>query len=418
MKKRIIALLLSVFMILALCACRSSEPAATQSQTPAAASVSQPEASVDAPQASTSDDGPVIETKHHVIGTNNFFKGAYPLDIVVTSIKSVTDICGDEIIESNDEGNIERIIADIENFISAGVDGILWLGFIETNFQTGPQKANAAGIPIAFVDKYPMDEDLFNSCRNLEYFAGGIGNSDYSGGANMAKYALELGCKKAIIEGAEVGDTTHEPRIKGFTDVFTAGGGEILTVAHVDAASDKTVVADNLIASYPNADCFFGTSSDMALAGINACSVYGLTDVKVLAVDMGPDLLPYLREGTLAAGCGAHWVNGMFTAILLENYLDGCPMLDDDGVVALLKTTPLIAVPAPMADLYEKFWIDEFPYEESEIKNMLYRYNPDVTIQDIKDALDRYSIEDRLIAKYNAGKVTAEELAAVGINVG
>ena len=108
----------------------------------------------------------------------------------------------------------------------------------------------------------------------------------------------------------------------------------------------------------------------------------------------------------------------MYAMIMLENYLDGMPMLDADGKVGLPRNVQLIAVPAEMADLYERFWIDEFPYEEDEIKQLLYRYNPDVTLQDLQNVIDSYSIEDRLIAKYNAGKVTAEELAAVGINVG
>lgn len=407
MGKRIIALLLLCVMVAALCACGSeTAPASAAPQQSASSST----------QAAADPNGPAATNR--VIATNNFFKGAYPLDIVVTSIKTVTDICGDTILESNDEGNIEKIVADIENFVAAGADGILWLGFAETNFQVGPQKANAAGVPIAFVDKYPLDKDLLEQCRSLEYFAGGIGNSDYTGGANMAEYALSLGCKKALIEGAEVGDTAHDPRIAGFTDVFTAGGGEVLAVAHVDAAADKTTVADNLISAYPDADCFFGSGGDQALAGMSVSATLGRDDIKVLGVDISPDLLPYLKDGSLAAGCGAHWVNGMFTAILLENYLDGCPMIDDDGKVAMLATTPLIVIPAPMADLYNRFWIEEFPYEESEIKQMLYRYNPDVTIQDIKDMLAKYSVEERLIAKYEAGKVTAEELAAVGINVG
>lgn len=54
---------------------------------------------------------------------------------------------------------------------------------------------------------------------------------------------------------------------------------------------------------------------------------------------------------------------------------------------------------------------------EEEIQNLLYKYNPDVTLEDVTEMIDNYSLEDRLIAKYNAGKVTAEELEAVGIEV-
>ena len=47
----------------------------------------------------------------------------------------------------------------------------------------------------------------------------------------------------------------------------------------------------------------------------------------------------------------------------------------------------------------------------------MYKYNSDVTLNDVTETIDNYSLEDRLIAKYNAGKVTKEELEAVGIEV-
>lgn len=406
MKKatRIIALMLVLVMVFALCACGSAtetKPASSGSSETAAA---------------PADDG--VAKTNRKIGTNQLLLGAYALDIITTAARQVTDICGDEMIVANDEGNVEKIIADVENFIAADVDAIFWWGLLETNFQVGPAKAEAAGIPIAFPDKIPPEGELTDNIRDMKCYAGGVGCEDYSAGVNLGNYAVSLGCKKAIIGGAEVGDTTHEPRIKGFTEVFTAAGGEIVGTFRGSSGTDANAAVDNLIAANPDADCFFGSGGDYALAAVNVCATYGRDDMKILAVDIGPDLLPYLKDGSLDAGCGAHWVSGMYAMIMLENYLDGKPMLDADGKVGMPRNTPLIVVPAEMADLYERFWIDEFPYEESEIKALLYRYNPDVTLADLQNVISSYSMEDRLIAKYNAGKVTAEELAAVGINVG
>ena len=403
--KKLIALLLALVMVFALCACgNESAPAASSNDTPASSGN----------DASAPAEGGAGRT----IGINNFFMGGYALDILVTSCRQVTDICGDTLQVANDEGNVEKIVADLENFIASGVDAILWWGLLPTNFAVGPQKAEAAGVPIAFFDKIPDPGEQSESIQAMKMFAGGVGNSDYIGGRNMGEYAVSLGCKKALIAGAEIGDTTHDPRIQGFTEVFEAAGGQVLNVFRGNAGADATTALDNLINAYPEADCVFGSGGDYALAAISVCNTYGLDNIKVLAVDISPDLLPYLVDGSLAAGCGAHWVSGMFTAIMLENYLDGMPMVNADGVVDIIRTTPLIVIPAEMADLYERFWIDEFPFEEDEIKAMLYRYNPNVTLADIQQAVESYSVEGRLLAKYNAGKVTAEELAAVGINVG
>ena len=410
MKKasRILAMLLVLAMVFALCACGADTAPAAAGSAPASSGSSAPAA----------DDG--VAKTNRVIGTNQLLLGAYALDIITTAARQVTDICGDTLQVANDEGNVEKIIADVENFIAADVDAIFWWGLLETNFAVGPQKAEAAGIPIAFPDKIPPEGELTDNVRNMSMFAGGVGCEDYSAGVNLATYALSIGCTKALIGGAEIGDTTHEPRIEGFTKVFTEGGGEIINGGtYRGSASDASAQAaiDNLIAAHPEADVFFGSGGDYALYAISACKTYGRDDMKVLAVDIQPDLLPYLVDGSLSAGCGAHWVSGMYAMIMLENYLDGCPMLDKDGKVGMPRNTPLIVVPAEMADLYERFWIDEFPYEEDEIKALLYRYNPDVTFEDLQAVISSYSMEDRLIAKYNAGKVTAEELAAVGITV-
>lgn len=410
MKKasRILAMLLVLAMVFALCACGADTAPAAAGSAPASSGSSAPAA----------DDG--VAKTNRVIGTNQLLLGAYALDIITTAARQVTDICGDTLQVANDEGNVEKIIADVENFIAADVDAIFWWGLLETNFAVGPQKAEAAGIPIAFPDKIPPEGELTDNVRNMSMFAGGVGCEDYSAGVNLATYALSIGCTKALIGGAEIGDTTHEPRIEGFTKVFTEGGGEIINGGtYRGSASDASAQAaiDNLIAAHPEADVFFGSGGDYALYAISACKTYGREDMKVLAVDIQPDLLPYLVDGSLSAGCGAHWVSGMYAMIMLENYLDGCPMLDKDGKVGMPRNTPLIVVPAEMADLYERFWIDEFPYEEDEIKALLYRYNPDVTFEDLQAVISSYSMEDRLIAKYNAGKVTAEELAAVGITV-
>lgn len=406
-------MLLALVMVFALCACGSTETASAGSSAPAASAGSSESATAAAP----ADDG--VAKTNRVIGTNQLLLGAYPLDIITTAARAVSDICGDTLQIANDEGNVEKIIADIENFIAADVDAIFWWGLLETNFAVGPAKAEAAGIPIAFPDKVPPVGELTDNIRNMKCFAGGVGCDDYSAGVNLGNLAVSMGCKKALIAGAEVGDTTHEPRIAGFIEVFEKAGGQILGT-YRGSASDSAAQSqiDNLIAANPDADVFFGSGGDFALYAISACTTYGREDMRILGVDISPDLLPYLKDGSLDAGCGAHWVAATYAMIMLENYLDGMPMLDADGKVGLPRNVQLIAVPAEMADLYERFWIDEFPYEEEEIKQLLYRYNPDVTLQDLQNVIDSYSIEDRLIAKYNAGKVTAEELAAVGINVG
>jgi ribose transport system substrate-binding protein len=353
------------------------------------------------------------------VGINTLVVGAYALDILTTGGTLVLKANGNAVVNYNDEGSVEKVITNLENMISAGSDGIMWFGLIEPNFAVGPRRCENAGIPFALFDKVPLDETNIANMRNLKMFAGAVTNDDYQGGINMGNQALKDDRRIAVILGAEIGDPTHDMRIKGFTDAFEAGGGKVVEVSHVSAnAGQHQNMADNMLGAHPDADCFFGSGGDHALGGVNAVVALGKTDeINVYGVDISPDLLPYLKDGRLDAASGAHWVSSAFAACLLQNALDGHPTLDTDGKGAIIRTIPLIVIPKEYADLYQKFFIDEYPYELSEFDHLLWRNNPNVTVQDFKDMIAEYNVENRFIAKYKASKVTANELAAVGIKV-
>ena len=183
-------------------------------------------------------------------------------------------------------------------------------------------------------------------------------------------------------------------------------------------ANGEQQACDNMLAAFPEADCFYCTGEEYTLQAINVVAKTPSDhEIQVFGTDLNPTLLENLKDESLAACAGASWVNGLFSAILLENAMDGHKLVDENGQAPFIENVKLLSVPAEYADLYQRFFIDENPYEEEEIKSLLYKYNPDVTLKDVTDMIDKYSFEDRMIAKYQAGKVTAEELAEVGINV-
>ena len=183
-------------------------------------------------------------------------------------------------------------------------------------------------------------------------------------------------------------------------------------------ANGEQQACDNMLAAFPEADSFYCTGEDFTLQAMNIIAKTPLDhEVKVYGTDLNPTLLESLQNGSLAACSGANWVTALFSAVLLENTMDGHKLTDEEGKAPFINNVKIVTVPAECADLYQKFFIDENPYEEDEIKNLMYKYNSDVTLNDVTETIDNYSLEDRLIAKYNAGKVTKEELEAVGIEV-
>lgn len=414
MKKRCLALLLALILVFSLTACAdgganvpdgSSDPAPENSNVPEETG------------------GDAEDPQARVIGMNNWFSGAYALDVLVDQAEYVLGLCGDSVQEYNNEGNVEKIISDLENMISADVDGVLWLGMFENNFVPGPHIPNNAGTWFAYYDKIPTDADVLQSTREMEYFAGAVGCGNYAAGKIMAETALADGCTKALLAAAEVGDPSTDARVAGFTETFEAGGGTMLSVTRTATgeANGELQACENMISAFPEADMIYCTGQDFTLGALSAVAKAGVEgQVKVYGTDLDPNLLEYLKDGSLAACCGGHWTEATFTSVLLMNAMDGKVMLDEDGLPVVLNEetgVPFLSVPSKYAELYQRFFIEENPYEPEEIQALLYRFNPDVTTDDLKEVIENYTIENRLLAKYEAGKVSAEELAEVGILV-
>lgn len=253
----------------------------------------------------------------------------------------------------------------------------------------------------------------------MEYFAGGVTCDNYEAGASMAEAAIQDGCRKALLAGAEVGDPNTDARIAGFTEAFEKAGGEVLSVTRVSSgeANGPQQACDNMIAAYPDADCIYGSGQDYTLAGLNVAAKQEPGSLKIYGTDLGPNLLEYMENGSLSACCGANWTNSLYTAIMLENALDGKKLLDEDGLPAIIEDAKFLSVPASCANLYERFFIEENPYEPEEIEALLYSHNPDVELSDLEEVIQAFCFEERMAAKLKAGKVTEEELAEAGVDV-
>lgn len=416
--KKILTLLLCALLVFSMVACGGDTPPATSSA-PQSEAAAPADSGGDEP--SDSADEGASAAGGRVIGINNWFEGAYALDILCNNAKFVAEQNGDTCQVFNDEANTEKLITNLENMVAAEVDGVMWMGMFENTLATGPQVPNNAGIYFTFYDKLSTDAAVLQSTREMEFFAGGVGNDNYNAGAISAQAALNDGCTKVLIAGAEIGDPNTDARVNGFVETFEAAGGEVLSVTRVASgeANAEQQACDNMLAAYPNADAFYCTGENFTLAALNVVAkTESDHEIRVYGTDLNPTLLEYLADGSLAACSGAHWVSALYSAILLENAMDGNVLLDDDGLPAIIEDAGFISVPAEFAGLYQRFFIDENPYEAEEIANMMYRNNPDVTLADLREMIANYSLEERLIAKYDAGKVTAEELAEVGIEVG
>ena len=88
---------------------------------------------------------------------------------------------------------------------------------------------------------------------------------------------------------------------------------------------------------------------------------------------------------------GGHWTDPFFTFMLLYNYVDGHPLSTKSETITM---EPIYLSSVEEAMDYQKWCIDEPPYNEEEIKNMTARYNKDFNLAELRRIAAAYSLED------------------------
>jgi ribose transport system substrate-binding protein len=346
--------------------------------------------------------------KKLIIGFNNYSKGVYSLDILEKGFLATCDALGVEPMVVNDEGKVENSSVNVDNMISAGVDGIVFFGIYDTMFPVIAQKCENEGVPFVFYDHMPADSVLVDLAENFETYKGIAATVDNDTGRNLGLYAASRGLKNALIITAPRSDTSHVARTNGFTEAFEGGGGKILNVSYgeVDLASIMTRANDELTA-YPNVDCIYVTNGDAGAGLVEILAKHPEVSAELYVTDLDPAVLDALSKGKVAAANGAHWVNVDFATALLINALRGNE-IDDGGSPARL-VVPVMVLPANLVGMYKEFWINQQPFSADEMRSWV---GPDVTADTFKNVLANYNISNRLEAKVQAGLLTQSDLDA------
>lgn len=333
------------------------------------------------------------------IGYNYYGPGAYSITTLANNQEYVIQCFGSESQSVSDDFQVDKIVQDIENMISAGCDGlIVWLP-ADNLYQTVINMCEEAQIPYVFADKIPSDPDIIAQLQESEYFAGAVGPANAEYGTLIAEYALDQGYTSCIISTGAQGDPTDTPRIEAFTEAFEAGGGTVEQVVYTDSMDNMQSYTENALVAYPDVDFVYGTGSDMGIASAAAIQNQGL-DAKVLTSGLDSTILEYLvdEENPVEFVNGDYWVSGTMATVALMNYLDGNPLRDAEGNMVFVDDIMPFQV---TADTYEQFkatFIDNPCYSAAEIQAMNGKYNPDFNYDAFMSVIDNYSLEERAAA--------------------
>lgn len=407
MKKRFLALILSAVMALSLVACggKAEEPA----EAPAATEATE-EATVEQTETTTI----VTEPSGLKIGYNYFGTGGYSLAVLANQSQIVLDACGDESVSADDQFSVETLIKDIENLCAAGCDGVIVWMPAEPLYAKIVEICEAAGVYFVLNDKIPASPEMKEVVTGSEYFAGACAPANAVYGESLAEYAIAQGWKTCITTSSAEGDASDQPRLDAFAAAFEAAGGTILARLHSETTADSLPAAQDALIANDEPDFIYGVGSDYAINACTALADYPDYATKVISSGLDKDALALLNDenSPLVMLNGDNWICGMFSAVMLQNALEGNTLKDADGNVIWVDDVMPFEVSPEKYPLFEKYFINEPSYTVEEIQGMV-----GITYDEMMEIIDGYNLDNRLMAKYEAGIISAEEMTAAGYTV-
>lgn len=423
MKRKAVSIILMAAMTAGLLAgCGSTSTSSTKTSTAASATTSTAGSSA-ASAAGTSGTASTAASSTaaksdgsgYKIGINCYGSSSYALLTLANNAKTVFESYGDDVTVSDDNFQVDKIVQDIENMISSGVQGLaVWLP-ADSLYETVAQKCEEAKVPFVLIDKIPTDETIAAKIKSNPYFAGAVSPANAVYGEQMADYAIKQGYKTCIVSSSAVGDPSDTPRLDAFKEKFTAQGGTIAAELHSDS-NDKiqSDIEDALIAN-PDVEFIYGIGSDFGIGAVGALENQGKTDVKVLTSGLDSKAVEYLADSKITVLSGDDWVSGTLSAVILQNYLDGNALKDSDGNVPYVEDIQPFTLTTEQSSLFNKVFIDNYFYTDDEISSMRTKNNSSFDYDAFIKVKDDFSFENRAKALSEAGIVSADDLTAAGI---
>jgi ribose transport system substrate-binding protein len=344
-----------------------------------------PSASPSAPAASGA---PSITTSYK-IGVNTWGAGVPVLDKFADNGEYVVKLLGGTTMRASDDFTPDKESQNVQNFCSAGCDGITLQPAGVTNLMQMAKTCQDAKVAFVINTFLGDDADRAELAKTNPYYVGSIANDLYADGKGVAELALADGMKKALIIGGNIGDNTQDLRSQGFTETFTAGGGTVLYEARCTNASEAPTKAADMLSANKDADCLYAMVGDYipgSLTAIKNANLEGKINIYMSGVDSTS--ANFIKDGTVKAGCDGLFLASLIAPTLIYNYLDGHPIKDENGNPPELLNAEF-KVDQSNIDAYISIFCTDGvnPIPDDMLKNLCWRYNPNVTYQTYVDLM-------------------------------
>lgn len=326
MKRKLIALVMSLAMVLGLGACSQSgedQTAATNSEN----------------TEQTEGTGEAYSIGFIPMTLNN----EYFITMVNGAKAKAAELGVDLTVQAGDQhANAAEQLTIVENMITSGVDAICIVPSSSEGLQAALQKCKEAGVTVINIDT-KLDQAILDAVGMEVPF---YGTDNYAGAKSAGEYVkenFEAGTKTAILTGIAGQQNAADRR-----DGFIEGAGDAIEIVAEQSANWEVdqgySAAQNILTANPDLELIYCGNDSMAIGALRAVQEANLTEqVKIIGFDGVSEALNMIANGELLGSVAQYpaemGIMGVENAVKalqgeeIEQYIDtGAKLITADNV--------------------------------------------------------------------------------------
>jgi len=241
---------------------------------------------------STDETGKENEDEKLFIGFSAGYGKVQHWELEILGCETAAKELGVDFIYQFADGNEQKQVADIENFVQMGIDMLIVGPNNSEGIVPTINEVKSKGIPV-------MTSDIGISGTDV---VAHVASDNYQIGVIAAEYmGKELNGKgKIAIVGWSAASATQD-REKGFIDTIKTNFPEIQIVANQDVGGNRTISlekSESIIQANPDLNGIFGSNAENALGAYAATQATNRKDIIVVAVDSDNEVMKAIKDNT------------------------------------------------------------------------------------------------------------------------
>lgn len=288
-------------------------------------------------------------------------------------------------------------VADAENLIAAGCDGIMALTVDDLAIQQIANVCNESGVYFQVMFRSPNSEDITAVLDGYDYYLGYAIEDTVATSYHSIEILADAGISKIAV-GTNTHSSTSTLRNSGMESACE--DLDIQRIAQFDLGSDVSSIQSdlqNILDSYDDIEAVWLMSGSQGIAEICVNTLRAHKEatgetVGLMTFDPFDGMAQAFEDGILYGDISGQAPLCLAAFASLYNAIDGHPLSQEKVAI---QFPFLIVTSSEDLALFEEYYNNPEVqlYDAEVIQSMLYRYNPEVNLDELQEFWSSFSMD-------------------------